>query len=485
MVYKNTLVRIKNENASHWNEENHMEKYKGFFAMIKRSYSGMGDTKWYSLYAIPTTLREDREDGYSLDYWKWKVTDFAEVEHHCSRCGKTINEEIVGPVGLSNSVFCKDCSESGYRERISEIDFYKNMIDSSSLMTEDEKNNTLKNFENLEVCAHCGKPMLEEPSGRDALDRPICYDCRNEYYYCENCNVLILRGEHFTGANGGIYCSDECVQEADPFDYTRELAYNAKPPLKFLGSSNENSLFMGVEVEVDGGEEKSDCIFNLSNITSDIYCKHDGSLNYGFEFVTHPATLTYHKNTLSYDKLIEECTKFGFKSHDVETTGLHVHVSRKFFGTPEKAKECAFKLEILMERFWTNILTFARRSEIKAERWAKRRYFTESENYDNLNDSAILQSFLNEMDYDRYTAINTTNANTIEFRIFKGTLKKDTIFATLEFIDLMCRYVKGATFENVKNITWEELFEPIDKNKYKELKNYMTIMGLLTSPMVA
>jgi len=36
------------------------------------------------------------------------------------------------------------------------------------------------------------------------------------------------------------------------------------------------------------------------------YCKHDGSLNDGFEIVTHPMTLDYHLHRMPWEELLEK-----------------------------------------------------------------------------------------------------------------------------------------------------------------------------------
>lgn len=481
MLFRDTLVRIVGERNSHWNDMGEMDRYKNAICIIKSVTNSLRFESWYQLSTLPGI--EDEATGYGLDFWKWRKKDFKEFEYHCSCCGERI-DRVTEDMKIRNNLICKKCADAGRGLETHTIDYYKNFINTSILLNETEKENLISNIEKLEVCVHCGELIIDNLSGRDQNDKPVCHNCRNYYYYCEHCSKLILKGEHFTGPSGMIYCSAECLEAADPYDFTRLLAYNAKPPVKFLGSENENSLYMGVEVEIDGGSDKDDCIYNIFKTSKDVYCKHDGSLGYGFEFVTQPATLSYHKNNLKYDDIINVCKSFDFKSDSMDTTGLHVHVSRKFFSTPESAKEGALKLEILMERFWNTMLLFARRDEIKAERWAKRRYFLESDYY-NMLDNRAIRNFINEMNYDRYTAINTTNSNTIEFRLFSGSIKKEIIFATLEFVDLLCRYVKGASFEEVKNVTWIELLEPINKKKYKELKEYMNAIGLLPSPMVA
>ena len=56
---------------------------------------------------------------------------------------------------------------------------------------------------------------------------------------------------------------------------------------------------MGVELEIDGAGEldsKASQILDVANRggLELLYCKHDGSLDDGFELVSHPMSLEYH-----------------------------------------------------------------------------------------------------------------------------------------------------------------------------------------------
>jgi hypothetical protein len=46
---------------------------------------------------------------------------------------------------------------------------------------------------------------------------------------------------------------------------------------------------------------------------------------------------------------------------------------------------------------------------------------------------------------DRYEAVNLQNSNTIEFRLFKGTLKGESVYKALEFCDAIIAYCGCAT----------------------------------------
>ena len=77
--------------------------------------------------------------------------------------------------------------------------------------------------------------------------------------------------------------------------------YNYKPEPLFYGSGN---LFYGVELEIDKGGEYSssaEILMDVVNRDSEhMYCKHDGSINCGFEMVLHPMTLDYHLNSMNW-----------------------------------------------------------------------------------------------------------------------------------------------------------------------------------------
>ena len=70
--------------------------------------------------------------------------------------------------------------------------------------------------------------------------------------------------------------------------------YGYKPEPIFYG---DDDMYMGVELEVDfGGESSSNaedllCIANFPN--ERMYIKHDGSIEDGFETVTHLISLDY------------------------------------------------------------------------------------------------------------------------------------------------------------------------------------------------
>lgn len=54
----------------------------------------------------------------------------------------------------------------------------------------------------------------------------------------------------------------------------------------------------------------------------------------------------------------------------------------------------------------------------------------------------------------RYTCVNLQNANTIEFRIFRGTLKYNTFIATLQLVNRVCEVAIALSDEEMRQLTW-------------------------------
>ena len=50
--------------------------------------------------------------------------------------------------------------------------------------------------------------------------------------------------------------------------------------------------------------------------------------------------------------------------------------------------------------------------------------------------------------------MNLTNADTIEFRMFRGTLKWNTLIATLQLVDRICDVALCLTDEELKSLSW-------------------------------
>ena len=298
--------------------------------------------------------------------------------------------------------------------------------------------------EQTTVCSCCGERIYKaDNSGTDAI--PLCEDCYdNHYERCTHCGALIHRRDTYYRGDDP-YCYD-CYHTL-PAQGIND--YYFKPEPIFYGTGKR---YFGVELEVDeGGESDSNAERVLDIVNSGrelIYCKHDGSLNDGFEIVTHPMTLDFHENNMPWAEIMEEVKKMGYLSHQAETCGLHVHINRTPFGNTESEQEAAIaRVLYFFEKFWEELLKFSRRTQRQLDHWAARYGYKE-------RPKDILGQAKGHNSAGRYTAVNLTNRDTVEFRMFRGTLKYSTLIATLELLDNICEMAVYLTDKDVQGLSW-------------------------------
>jgi hypothetical protein len=56
----------------------------------------------------------------------------------------------------------------------------------------------------------------------------------------------------------------------------------------------------------------------------------------------------------------------------------------------------------------------------------------------------------------RYAAVNLCNRNTIEFRLFRGTLKYNTLIAAIELVNKICDIATNMTDDEIQLLSWSE-----------------------------
>ena len=69
-----------------------------------------------------------------------------------------------------------------------------------------------------------------------------------------------------------------------------------------------------------------------------------------------------------------------------------------------------------------------------------------------------------------YYAVNITNQNTIELRMFRGTINVTTYLATLAFVDAIVRTAKRCSAEELQAISFEEILPDCAKEYYQSRK---------------
>lgn len=300
----------------------------------------------------------------------------------------------------------------------------------------------------------------------------LCDHCFNDTYtHCQRCGRLLLWDDvcYDEGDDDGDrpVCS-ECVKT-----HSEIQDYYYKPEPYFYGEGNR---FFGVELEIDGAGESNSAAAMLMDIANGnglehLYCKHDGSLEDGIELVSHPMTLSYHINEMPWCKILSKAVELGYTSHQSGTCGLHIHVNRSAFGRSEKTQEEVIaRILFFVENHWNEMLRFSRRTQSQMEQWAAR--------YGRKDDPKAMLDHAKARRLGRYTCVNLTNFDTIEFRLFRGTLKYNTFIATLQMVNRICDVAVSLSDRQIQELTWSDFVigctEPELKQYLKERRLYVS-----------
>ena len=355
---------------------------------------------------------------------------FEEYYYTCDNCGEVTARDDLISINDGFELVCQDCAESYYYQ-----------------------------------CNHCGEYVSARRLWIDG-NMTICDHCSDYYCLCNDCDDVI----HSDNAHyiAGYYYCDDCA----PSHRSVICDYNYKPSPVFYGELSDTVKgYYGVELEIDDGEDKKEAARHIQDVGGDhIYIKHDGSLSCdGFEIVTHPATLEYHTDHMPWHEIIRAARDYDYTSHDAETCGLHIHASRSLFGTTPVEQDLNIAKIILLIDFWWEqyIVPFSRRNYNQLNDWAKKPnalILPSDTEYD------AIRKAKSTAENDRYKAVNLRNRHTVEFRFFRGTLRRDTIIASIQFINTLINYVSGVELADLWSKTFNDVF---GDTQYAELKDYL------------
>ena len=313
----------------------------------------------------------------------------------------------------------------------------------------------IRNYLDVFFCADCDDHEYQSKFQDTWQDEPVCRSCiASDYTYSHYHEVWINDNyiRHARDRNDSevltheesesFEWSDErdCYVHLDhPYhsnNYSKQLIGNYHSSksgfeLQFDEWTKKNNRWFGVELEVMHNDGLTDAaaqiIHECVNDDGDepvrglnMFFERDGSLgSSGFEMITQPMSLPAHRKLWSF---LQDKTKVrGLRSHKTNNCGLHVHVSRTGLSKLQIAKLVTFVNNPSHADF---ILAIARRYE---------------NGYCNIKPKKIGKAAQSN---DRYEAVNLTPRHTIEFRLFKGTLKYESLIAAVEFTHALIEFCK-------------------------------------------
>ena len=188
--------------------------------------------------------------------------------------------------------------------------------------------------------------------------------------------------------------------------------------------------------------------------------KKDSSLENGVEMVTAPISLEIFK-----EKIIPIVTKLqenGFTSEKGGRCGNHIHISRNVFSEEEQSR-----LVLIYAKFEKQIKILSRRGTNNS-------YCKDVlENFDSLELENSLKIADSQKKKSKCTAINFSNKDTIEFRVFRGTMNINKLIANIQLVQLLADWSrKSLTVYDILNLNITDFKNEIITNEYTELLNY-------------
>lgn len=331
----------------------------------------------------------------------------------------------------------------------------------------------------------------------------------NHYCTCAHCSAVTHTDNSiYSEVTDSQYCCSECCSEDGGYDsddedededesvihgYSTRIDrikyWRAEPGVRYFG--------LELEQEFPGNTPREEAAWALDHIVgldSMAIWKSDGSLSNGAELVTLPMPLQYWQGDNPVKALCSSSSwRSVARSHNTTTCGLHVHVSRNTIPEPVIAKIVYLMNEPCMREIVTLV---ARRSATHSYATAqKKRWHSDENRRDSYGYDANGAPCINppwkrarsakdickkqHMQCGRYTPVNLTE-QTIEFRIFKGTLKWETVLASIEFCEAVISYCTqyGASRLNDRDFTaW--LKSSVTRKTYPALRDYLELRTLL------
>ena len=359
----------------------------------------------------------------------------------------------------------------------------------------------------------------------------------NEYNYCEDCD------EEREGRNGsdGIhpysYKPDMIVglmkfnrariyKDDDPNSEDMEnkvvkrlvsVGYNAYKRMTdkktkldqdvfktSFGNYEDTAEIIGFELEVENkasGRSTSDIANDFIEKMDDkdenhVYLKSDSSLSNGFEIVTHPKSYSAWMSSRDMIQPIFDLPKYGVRSHDTQTCGLHFSLNRKAFSPIHLLKFSTFIywnpifIKDISRRSWRNLVSWAsvfsahnyntvgdlEIKSIMATKKSIERYLYDNTFFTKCGElfhplytkKALIENTRNI----RNTAINLPD-DRVECRFFRGTLKKETFLMNLQFIHSLFEFTKQETFQNLSIFDFVKFNK---KNDFHYVNEYLKLV---------
>ncbi len=306
-------------------------------------------------------------------------------------------------------------------------------------------------------CHCCEESFSDNLGSTVTYNGDLCQGCyENHYFTCVLCGEV-----HHIDHRDDDGCCEDCEVEADEDEEAALiLPYHGCNVAKELGKlgSPKDRLWYGVELEVTVTDVAATAEAVVERLGDHfVKLQQDSSIaGTGFEIITAPATLAIQYE--QWDKLFVDPIA-GMYSWKTGSCGMHVHVSRE----PFTALHIGKLLVLLNDPDNRQLVATI------AGRYGNGFCIPVPE-----------KSVKDNQESGRYELLNLCNRNTIEFRLFRGTLHKQHFYANLEFCAATIAYSKLCSLRDLTQATF--LAWLAKDGTYKNLQGYLAAKGLVETP---
>lgn len=303
-------------------------------------------------------------------------------------------------------------------------------------------------------CDSCNEYNSDGTLYINDIQENYCNPCaESNTWFCEECDVYNRDS-----------CEGDCQENRDEYGNRIIHDYSYRPDAKFHSTDKNERLYFGIEIEVEAPNnlsESSAYAHRLEGMEL-AYLKHDGSLEHGFEIVTHPMSHDFYKNEASdfWDTLEHLRTHYHVKSWDTRTCGLHIHISRTGFTG-------GAHMHRFLNLVYSNQAFYEKLAGREQSRWATfddimTQVAIRNKEGQRVTDEYGFVQFETKRDImsklsnsggggtERYSAVNTRNRETLEMRIFRGTVNSHTVKAHLDLAHASVEYTRTMTVKDIR-----------------------------------
>lgn len=353
----------------------------------------------------------------------------------CDDCGKIQLARYNITVGR-NHVYCSDCVNN-HATRCDNCGHWYMKRTSLTTYNVAERgemhvcNRCKEDFERrLHTCADCGRVTL---NARRIMGSWYCYDCATNHEIPN-----LIRDYHYQHGRGRGFKPQYAKNEKQCAD-TLLIGFEDETECQSDVSPNENAYAVHKLINTDENNRI-------------LFFEHDGSITHGYETISQPCSIAwYYENAEMIKQVFQTMRDGGCDSDNVNTCGLHLHLSRAFFKDYDYENRFCY----LFARLKDKIVKFSRRT-----RFGYCQPLSHIPTWETIYDDK--RSCMG----GHGSAINVSNRNTIEIRIFKSTLNFDVFMACIEFTRNLATFVRDNTeITTIENATFETIVNYCD-NEY-------------------